>query len=80
MLRNDVTRAKSRLKALFRSRGLIPPGREAFREQKHEAWATQLPKELRLSAGVLLTELEALETLGPTRKNDCARRRSSTGS
>ena len=63
MLRNDVTRAKSRLKALFRSRGLMPPGREAFQEQKHEAWATRLPKELRLSARVLLAELEALETL-----------------
>ena len=63
LLRSDVTRAKSRLKALFRSRGLIPPGGEAFHKLRHEAWVARLPKEQRQSAEVLLAELEALETL-----------------
>jgi transposase len=63
MLRTDVRRVKSRLKALFRSRGLMPPGGEAFHEQKQEAWVARLPKEHRQSADVLLAELKTLETL-----------------
>jgi hypothetical protein len=63
MLRGDVRRTKTRLKALFRSRGLMPPGGEAFHEQKHAAWVARLPKEHRRSAEVLLAELKTLETL-----------------
>jgi transposase len=63
MLRNDVGRAKNRLKALFRSRGLLPPGGEAFHEQEHAAWMAQLPRQHQRSAEVLLAELKALETL-----------------
>jgi transposase len=63
MLRSDVRRAKSRLKALFLSRGLQPPGGEAFHEQKHEAWVARLPKEHRRSAEVILAELQTLEML-----------------
>jgi len=62
MLRSDVLRVKNRLKAIFRSRGLMPPGGEAFHEQKHEAWVARLSKEHRRSAEVLLAELEMLET------------------
>src|SRR5919206_3758176 len=35
LLRTDVRRAKSRLKALFRSRALLPPGDEVFDGNKH---------------------------------------------
>ena len=63
MLRSDVQRTKTRLKAIFRSRGLRPPGGQAFHEEKHEVWVRKLPKEHRLSAEVLLSELETLEEL-----------------
>lgn len=63
MLRSDVSRTKNRLKALFRSRGLQPPGGQAFHEERHEAWVAKLPKEHRRSAEVLLAELKVLETL-----------------
>ena len=63
MLRGDVRRTKNRLKAIYRSRGLQPPGGQAFHEEKHEAWVAKLPKEHRLSAEVLLAELETLEKL-----------------
>jgi transposase len=63
MLRSDVTRTKNRLKGLFRSRGLLPPGDEAFEERKHAPWVAQLPKEHRRSAEVLLAELQTLEKL-----------------
>jgi len=63
MLRGDVRRTKTRLKAIFLARGLQPPGGEAFHEEKHEAWVAKLPKVHRQSAEVLLAELEVLEKL-----------------
>lgn len=62
-LRNDVGRAKNRLKALFRSRGLLPLGTEPFHEGKRAAWVEQLPKEQQRSAEMFLEELAALERL-----------------
>jgi transposase len=63
MLRSDVGRTKNRLKGLFRSRGLVPAGGEAFHEEKHTVWVARLPKEHRWSAEVLLAELQTLEKL-----------------
>jgi len=63
MLRSDVVRTKNRLKGLFRSRGLLPPGEEAFEEGTHAPWVARLPREHRRSAEVLLAELQTLEKL-----------------
>lgn len=63
MLRGDVRRTKNRLKAIFLSRGLQPPGSQAFHENKHETWVARLPKEQQRSATVLLAELATLEEL-----------------
>lgn len=63
LLRSDVQRTKSRLKALYRSRGLMPPGGAAYHEEKQASWAKQLPKEHQRSAEVLLAELQMLEKL-----------------
>lgn len=63
LLRSDVRRTKNRLKALFRSRGLMPPGGAAYHEEKHAEWAKLLPREHQRSAEVLLAELQLLETL-----------------
>ena len=38
ILRCDVARAKNRLKALYRSRGMATPGNEVYQAGKHEAW------------------------------------------
>jgi transposase len=43
LLREDVTRAKNRLKALYRSRGIATPGDEVYRTGKHLQWERLLP-------------------------------------
>jgi transposase len=63
MVRGDVRRTKTRLKALFHSRGLMPPGGQAYHEEKSEPWKAKLPAEQRRSAELLLKELETLEQL-----------------
>lgn len=63
LLRSDVRRTKNRLKALYRSRGLMPPAGAAFHDVNHEKWERQLPKEHQRSAEVLLAELKMLEEL-----------------
>jgi len=61
-LRTDVRRAKSRLKAVYRSRGLLPPGGEVF-QQKQEKWDRLLPPPQRRSAEILRAQVESLEEL-----------------
>jgi transposase len=61
-LRMDVRRAKSRLKAIFRSRGLFP-GDDVYQEQKHGEWGRQLPPAQRRSAEMLRAEVESLMEL-----------------
>ena len=58
-----MTRTNNRLKGVFRSRGLLPPGDEVFNEMKQEAWTMRLPKEQRRSAKLLMDELDAQEKL-----------------
>lgn len=62
-LRSDVSRTKTRLKALFHSRGLLPPGSDVYREEKSPNWMDKLPVEYRRSAEVLVMELRAQEQL-----------------
>jgi transposase len=61
-LRTDVRRAKSRLKAIYRSRGLLPPSAETF-GQKHKDWERQLPPAQRRSAEILRAQVESLMEL-----------------
>jgi hypothetical protein len=63
LLRSDVHRTKNRLKALYRSRGLMPPAGAAFHDVNHAKWERQLPREHQRSAEVLLAELKMLEDL-----------------
>lgn len=60
-LRTDVRRAKSRLKAIYRSRGLLP-GDDVFQE-KHEKWDRQMPVPQRRSAETLRAQVESLTEL-----------------
>ena len=61
-LRTDVVRAKSRLKAIYRSRGLLP-GDEVLPEKKHREWDRHLPPAQRRSAEMLRAQLESLTEL-----------------
>jgi len=59
-LRTDVCRAKSRLKAIYRSRGFLP-GDEVFRQENE--WERQLPPAQRRSAEMLRAQVESLADL-----------------
>lgn len=63
LLREDVTRAKNRLKALYRSRGIATPGDEVYRKGKHLQWERLLPSPQQHSAAVLFSQVEALMEL-----------------
>ncbi len=63
MLRDDVCRTKLRLKALYRSRGLMPPADTPFHSERHLAWARQLPPEEGRTAAMLLEQLQLQETM-----------------
>lgn len=63
MLRDDVCRTKARLKATFRSRGLMPPGEAAYHSKRSQDWARQLPPEERQTAAMLLEQLLLQEAM-----------------
>lgn len=63
MLRDDVRRTKNRLKAVYRSRGLMPPASTAFNPKRHEAWERKLPPEQQRSAELFLEQLRVQEAL-----------------
>lgn len=63
MLRDDVGRTKNRLKAVYRARGLMPPGDQAFHPDRHKDWAKKLPSEQVRSAEVLFEQLRFQEEL-----------------
>ncbi len=62
-LKTDVGRAKSRLKAVYRSRGIPTPGDEVYQAGAHEKWERKLPPPQRESARMLYEEVEALTKL-----------------
>lgn len=62
MATRDLTRAKNRLKAVWRSRGVITD-RGIYDPQGRAKWLTQLPPSHRLLAEWLSQEIEALEPL-----------------
>jgi transposase len=63
MLRDDVRRTKNRLKAVYRSRGLMPPAGTPFHSERHHSWARKLPPEQARSAEMLLEQLTLQEAL-----------------
>lgn len=58
----DLTRAKNRLKAVWRSRGMMPDS-AVYSAQKREAWLERLPAPHALLAQWLVRQIEALEPL-----------------
>ncbi len=66
LLREDVSRAKNRLKALYRSRGIATPGDEVYRPDRHLQWERLLPPPQQHSAAVLFSQVESLMDLWTT--------------
>jgi len=66
LLRQDVTRTKNRLKALYRSRGIATPGNEVYQPDKHLRWEKLLPPPLRQSAAILFSQVDSLMKLWTT--------------
>jgi transposase len=62
MLSKDVARAKNRLKAVYRSRG-IDVGKDVYRAEKREAWQAQLRPSSRALAELFAAQLDALAPL-----------------
>ena len=63
MITSDVVRAKNRLKAIYRSRGLHKAGDELYRAETREAWVEKLPVAHQTVARALGEELDGLEEL-----------------
>jgi transposase len=63
MIRDDVGRTKNRLKAIYRSRGLMPPADTPFDQDRQQPWARELPPEQARSAEMLLEQLKLQEAL-----------------
>lgn len=59
----DVVRVKSRIKALFRSRGVATDGKSVYAAAHRETWVRKLPLRCRAAATLLLMELDAIEQL-----------------
>lgn len=61
--RRDVQRTKTRIMAIFHSRGLLPTSGQAYRGEESKGWIAKLPPEQIKTAELLLQELEAQESL-----------------
>lgn len=61
---DDSTRSKNRLKAIYRSRGLLTPGRDVYKLEEREEWLSRLDSVgLRRRAEWLYTQIESLDLL-----------------
>ena len=63
---DDVVRVKNRLKAMYRSRGIVTSGRSVFQESCREEWLKQLPETSRPAAEQLYAILDAVEAVKAT--------------
>jgi transposase len=59
-LKADKTRAKNRLKALYRSRGVSTPGKSVYGTAQREQWLGKLPEQYRSGAELVYAELDAV--------------------
>jgi len=59
----DVVRAKNRLRAVYRTRGVSVSGREIYRPEQREAWLRKLPAARRRLAELLSAQLDVLAAM-----------------
>ena len=60
MLVRDVVRVQSRLKVMYRARGIPSPGKAVYSPRRREEWLTKLPVSCRRSTARLYEEYDAL--------------------
>lgn len=63
LITQDLSRVKSRLKAVYRSRGLCCEGEDVYLAARREPWLAQLPPTSRELAEMLSHELDAIQKL-----------------
>jgi transposase len=64
----DNTRVQSRLKALYRSRGVRTPAADVFKRKQREQWLMKLPSAYRSAAEVMYLQYDALHEAKKTAK------------
>jgi transposase len=69
----DVVRVQSRLKSLYRSRGISVPGTTVYGVRQRAAWQQQLPASVRMRAARLCEELDFLVELKQRAERDLVR-------
>lgn len=69
----DVRRVQSRLKALYRSRGVPTPGKDVYARASRSSWLSLLPKSSQSSAEVLYAQYDALCSVRRQAKKDLVR-------
>jgi hypothetical protein len=69
----DVVRVQSRLKSLYRSRGISVPGATIYGVRQREAWQKQLPASVRTRAARLCEQLDFLVELKQRAERDLVR-------
>jgi transposase len=75
---DDRTRVKNRLKAIYRSRGLLTPGRDVYKPDERDDWLSKLdPVGLRTRAEWLHAQTESMDDLVKIAKKavECEARR-----
>lgn len=66
----DARRVQSRIKALYRSRGVATPGRDVYSPSCREGWLAQLPKSSQISAELLYSQHDALSAVRSRAKRE----------
>jgi transposase len=69
----DCRRVQSRIKALYRSRGVSTPGKDVYRPSVREAWLAQLPKSIQSTAVLLYSQYDALCSIRNQAEKDVVR-------
>lgn len=66
----DLRRVQSRLKALYRSRGVPTPGKDLYSTSSRSGWLSQLPDSSRSSAEILFAQYDSLCAVRNQAKKD----------
>jgi transposase len=69
----DLVRVQVRLKTLYRSRGILTPGRTVYAKTHRESWQEQLPASARTTAGWLYEQIDFLVALKERAEQDLIR-------
>lgn len=69
----DSRRVQSRIKALYRSRGVPTPGKEVYAKSSRSSWLSRLPENNRSSAEILYAQYDSVDAVRRHAKKDMVR-------